>query len=202
MHHDFQSRCAQPARYVRHEAGGAGRSSRAVQADRDQGRFSALRDPAAARRDRRQVFDRPIVLPHRRRRSRCRLADDANRAAIHRRRQLPARRCGAAVHARPTQRLAGARGAARNDGARRRQSAQRPGGRIPGQGVRSVCIDGGPEPREFQSARPACRRRRLGDVRIDRRRRMRERDRRHACKTSRRPSRRRCSTRISRPRID
>ena len=53
-------------------------------------------------------------------------------------------------------RLAGVRRVAANDGARRRQFAQRSGGRVLGQGARSVFADGRSVAAEFQGARFAA----------------------------------------------
>ena len=83
-------------------------------------------------------------------------SDDADRPAVHRRRQHAARRLRGQLSARPPDRSAGPRAAARADGPHRRQLAARPGRRLPGQGVRSVRADGRSVEAEFPSARPAA----------------------------------------------
>ncbi len=68
VHHDFQSRCTQPAGYVRHEAGCTGGGSRTVQSDFDQRRFSTLRNscPSTPRSPTSfRSFDRVITPPPR-----------------------------------------------------------------------------------------------------------------------------------------
>ena len=64
--------------------------------------------------------------------------------------------CALALSARPQDRPAGPRDAARADGPHRRQPAARPGRRLPGQGPRSVRADGRSVEAEFQGARPAA----------------------------------------------
>ena len=105
---------------------------------------------------RRQVFAGPQLLSHGRRRARHGAPDDANRPAVHRRHQHTARRLRAELPARPPQRFAGARGAARADGSHGRQSAARPGCRLPGQGLRPLRVDGRSVEAKFQGSRPAA----------------------------------------------
>ncbi len=75
---------------------------------------------------------------------------------FHGRREHAARGLGRQLPARAQDRPAGVRRAAADDGPRRRQLAQRPGGRVPGQGARSVLADGRSVAAELQSARPAA----------------------------------------------
>ena len=88
--------------------------------------------------------------------ARHRASDDADRPALHRRRQHAARRLRGQLSARPADRPAGPRAPARADGPHRRRPVARPGRRLPGQGLRSVRADGRSVEAEFQGARPAA----------------------------------------------
>ena len=155
VHHDLQPRRTEQHGPLGHEARRARRGAGTVQADRDRvAGDPVLRDPAAARQDRRQALARAVGPSQRRGGARCGLADDADRPAVHRRRQHAAHRVGGQLSRRAEDRPAAVRRAARADGPRRRQLAQRAGRRLSGQGTRPVLAQRRPVPAWLPRARP------------------------------------------------
>ena len=115
-----------------------------------------FRDPAPARQDRRQDLAGAVGSSRRRGRARRGLADDADRPAVYRRGQHAAHRVGGQLSRRAQDRPAAVRRAARADGPRRRQPAQRPGRRLSGQGARPVRAQRRPVAARLPRARPAA----------------------------------------------